>query len=125
MGKHDASDDDIEVALKQSNALEFVTKLPDGINQCVGPDGSNLSGGQKQRIVLARALIKQPKLLILDEATTALDRASEFEIQKALDSLRKTTDFTTIIISNRISAVCNADRIIVIKEGRIVEDGMH
>ena len=85
MGKPDATDAEIEDALRKTNAWDFVSKYPNGINQNVGAGGGQLSGGQKQRIALARAFIKKPRVLIFDEATSALDKVNEAEVQKAID----------------------------------------
>ena len=120
--KPDASDSTLRKALEMS-AAEFVFKLPDGMDSVVGDAGIRLSGGERQRIALARALLRQPSLLILDEATSALDTESERHIRHALEALMKNR--TTLVIAHRLSTVENADRIIVLEEGRIVEIGSH
>ena len=126
MGKPDATDAEIEDALRKTNSWEFVCRYPNGINQNVGAGGGQLSGGQKQRIALARAFIKKPRVLIFDEATSALDKVNEAEVQKAIDQMRKELgSVTTLVIAHRLSTVKDSDRITVMKKGRIAEDGNH
>lgn len=116
-----ASDDEIKDALKKANALDFVENLNDGINSKVGERGVKLSGGQKQRIQIARAILKDAPILVLDEATSNLDSKSETEVQKALNSLMK--DRLVIIIAHRFSTIQNVDRIAVLDQGKLVDIG--
>lgn len=103
-----------------------MSKYKDGINTMTGDKGGQLSGGQKQRIALARAFIKNPKMLIFDEATSALDKKNEEEVQKAIDQMKKEMGaVTSIVIAHRLSTIKRADRIVVMKKGKIVEDGTH
>lgn len=110
-------------AAKLANAHEFIMETPDGYESNIGDQGSKLSGGQRQRLCIARAIMKNPEILILDEATSALDTQSERLVQEALEHLMK--DRTSIIIAHRLSTIKNADEIIVMNEGRIVEQGTH
>ena len=109
--------------LEQANINEFLSTLPDGINTMVGENGSRLSGGQKQRISIARALIRDPTILILDEATSALDNISEYQVQKAISHLIK--ERTTFIVAHRLSTIRDADRIVVMDNGRCIEMGTY
>jgi len=122
-GRPEASNEEIEAAAQAANAHEFIKRLPEGYATLVGERGSLLSSGERQRITIARALLKNPAILILDEATSALDAESEDAVQNALESL--TAGRTTFVIAHRLSTVVNADRIIVLKEGRIIETGTH
>ena len=122
-GKKGATDDEIVQAAKDANAHDFITSFPEGYGTVIGERGTKLSGGQKQRIALARALIANPRVLILDEATSNLDAESEAAVQTAL--ARIMADRTTIIVAHRLSTVRDADRIIVIEGARIVEQGAH
>ncbi len=122
-GKDDASQADIEAAAKAANAHDFITDMPDGYDTVVGERGSTLSGGQRQRIAIARAIIKKPKILILDEATSSVDAISEKLIQESLDNIFD--NFTTIIIAHRVSTIQKANKILVFDKGRIVECGNH
>ncbi len=106
-----------------SFAWEFVNKLPDGIDNNIGDSGNKLSGGQKQRLSIARAVLKNPPILVLDEATSALDSESEKLVQNALDNLMKNK--TSIVIAHRLSTIQNADSIIVLDKGKIIESGVH
>ena len=106
-----------------AHAHEFITELSDGYDTVVGDRGYRLSGGQRQRIAIARAVLRDPDILILDEATSALDTQSELLIQAALDHLRQ--ERTILVIAHRLSTVARADRIIVLDEGRLIEQGTH
>ena len=119
----EVSDDEISAAARMANVEEFVLNLPDGYDTIIGENGASLSGGQKQRLAIARAVLKNPSILILDEATSALDTVSEYLVQDALDKLMKNK--TTIIIAHRLSTVKNADSIVVLDRGRIVQQGRH
>jgi subfamily B ATP-binding cassette protein MsbA len=122
-GRLDASLQEIEAAAKAANADEFIERLPEGYDTVVGERGSKLSGGQAQRISIARAILKNPRILILDEATSSLDARSEELVQKALEKLMKGR--TTFIIAHRLTTIQNADEIIVLKSGNIVQRGSH
>ncbi|MFR5515356.1 MAG: ABC transporter ATP-binding protein, partial [[Eubacterium] siraeum] len=121
--KPDASFEEIVNAAKTANCHDFITRMPDGYNTVVGERGYNLSGGERQRIAIARAILHDPKILILDEATASLDTQTEKQIQDALDRLIKGR--TTIAIAHRLSTLANADRLIVLKKGRVAEIGTH
>lgn len=123
LGKPNATDDEIIEALKVANAYEFVKELPDGINTNIGDAGNRLSGGQKQRLNIARAVLKNPPIMILDEATSALDTESEKLVQVALENMMQNR--TSIVIAHRLSTIQKADNIIVMKKGEIVEQGTH
>lgn len=122
-GKLNASDEEVMNAAKRANAWEFISGFPEGLDTLVGEKGVKLSGGQKQRIAIARAILRDPDLLILDEATSSLDAQSESYIQEALEAFMENR--TTIIIAHRLSTVKNADKILVIRDGHIVEQGRH
>lgn len=122
-GNPDASDEEIQDAAKKANAYQFIQSFPDQFNTEVGDRGIQLSGGQKQRIAIARALLKNPSVLILDEATSALDSESERLVQAALDELMKGR--TSIVIAHRLSTIRKADKILVIEHGKVVEEGKH
>lgn len=122
-GKPGASDAEIEEAAKMANALDFIQGFPQGFETQVGDRGIQLSGGQKQRIAIARALLKNPTVLILDEATSALDSESEHLVQEALDRLMGNR--TSVVIAHRLATVRKADKIIVLQEGKIIEEGTH
>ena len=122
-GKTDASDAAIRSAAEQANALAFIESFPNGFATVVGERGVQLSGGQRQRIAIARAILRDPDILILDEATSALDASSEKEVQLALDALMK--DRSSLIIAHRLSTIKNADQIAVLSEGTILEIGTH
>ncbi|WP_316636346.1 ABC transporter ATP-binding protein [uncultured Flavobacterium sp.] len=123
LGKLDATDDEIIEALKIANAFEFVKELPLGIYTNIGDSGNKLSGGQKQRLSIARAVLKNPPIMILDEATSALDTESEKFVQVALENMMQNR--TSIVIAHRLSTIQKADIIVVMKKGKIVEQGTH
>ncbi len=123
LGKPDASDDEVIAALKVANAWEFVNELPLKLDTNIGDSGNKLSGGQKQRLSIARAVLKNPPIMILDEATSALDTESERLVQKALENMMMNR--TSIVIAHRLSTIQNADQIIVMQKGKIVEQGKH
>lgn len=122
-GHWDASDDELWEAARAANAVEFLRKLPQGLDSYMGAGGARLSGGQRQRMAIARALLRPAPLLLLDEATSALDAESERLVQTALEHLMHNR--TTIVIAHRLATVRAADRIIVMDDGRIVEEGRH
>lgn len=122
-GNPNASDEEIEQACKDAQAHEFILTFPDGYDTELGQGGVNVSGGQKQRLCIARALLKNPKILILDDSTSAVDTATDAKIRDALK--KRMRDATTIIIAQRIVSVCEADRIIVMDEGKINDVGTH
>jgi subfamily B ATP-binding cassette protein MsbA len=123
LGKLDATDDEIIEALKIANAYEFVKELPLGIYTNIGDSGNKLSGGQKQRLSIARAVLKNPPIMILDEATSALDTESEKFVQVALENMMQNR--TSIVIAHRLSTIQKADLIVVMQKGKIVEQGTH
>ncbi len=123
VAKESASDEEIVDALKVANAWEFVQNLPHGINTNIGDSGNKLSGGQKQRLSIARAVLKNPPIMVLDEATSALDTESERLVQEALENMMKNR--TSIVIAHRLSTIQNADTIVVLSQGKIVEQGKH
>lgn len=123
LGKEDASDQEIIEALKIANAYEFVKDLPDGINTNIGDSGNKLSGGQKQRLSIARAVLKNPPIMVLDEATSALDTESERLVQQALENMMQNR--TSVVIAHRLSTIQKADHIVVMQKGEIVEQGTH
>lgn len=122
-GKPGASDEEITEAARQANALEFIQRFPEGLDTVVGDRGIQLSGGQRQRIAIARAVLKNPSVLILDEATSSLDSESEALVQSALDKLMHGR--TSFVIAHRLSTIRNADIILVLEQGKIVEQGKH
>ena len=123
LGKLYATDDEIIEALKIANAYEFVKELPNGIYTNIGDSGNKLSGGQKQRLSIARAVLKNPPIMILDEATSALDTESEKFVQVALENMMQNR--TSIVIAHRLSTIQKADKIVVLQKGKIVEQGTH
>jgi len=122
-GDIERTDEEIIAAAKAANAHNFITHLPQGYDSNIGELGTKISGGEKQRISIARALLKNSPILILDEATSSLDTEAEIEVQEALDNLMKGR--TTLVIAHRLSTIRNADRIIVLVNGEIVEEGTH
>ena len=122
-GRPDASRSEIIAAARAANAHAFIMRFPDGYDSEVGERGGRLSGGERQRISIARALIGNPRILILDEATSSVDTQTEYEIQEALERL--IANRTTFAIAHRLSTLKNADRLLVLDKGRIVEEGSH
>jgi len=122
-GKADAGDDEVIEAAKRALVHDFVSKMPAGYDSRIGDRGVRLSGGQRQRIAIARALLRRPALLVLDEATSSLDSESERMIQRALEGLPE--ECTVVVIAHRLSTIERADRIVVVEEGRVVETGTH
>jgi subfamily B ATP-binding cassette protein MsbA len=123
LGKTDVSDEAVIEALKVANAYEFVKDLPEGIHTNIGDSGNKLSGGQKQRLSIARAVLKNPPIMVLDEATSALDTESEQLVQSALDNMMQNR--TSVVIAHRLSTIQKADLIVVMHKGEIVEQGTH
>ena len=122
-GQKEVKSSKIHAAAEAANAKEFIDALPQGFNTVIGEKGVRLSGGQRQRLAIARALLKDPPILILDEATSSLDTESEKYVQEAIDNLMK--DRTVLVIAHRLSTIVNVDRIIVLDNGKIVESGTH
>jgi ATP-binding cassette subfamily B protein len=122
-GKPTATIEDVQAAAKAAQAHEFITAMPHGYDTVVGERGVGLSGGQKQRIAIARALLINPRILILDDSTSAVDAETEFQIQQALDKLMKNR--TTFVIAQRISTVRDADLIVLLDNGHIAAQGTH
>ena len=121
--KADATFEEVVTAAKIANCHDFITKMPDGYNTLVGERGYNISGGERQRIAIARAILHNPKIIILDEATASLDTHTEKQIQEALNRL--TEGRTTIAIAHRLSTLSGADRLIVLDKGKLAEMGSH
>jgi subfamily B ATP-binding cassette protein MsbA len=122
-GDINKSDAEIIAAARAANAYDFIMKMDQGFGTLIGEQGARLSGGERQRLCIARALLKNAPILILDEATSSLDSEAELEVQKALENLM--AGRTTLVIAHRLSTIHNADRIVVISNGRIVEEGRH
>ena len=123
LAREDATREEIEAALHGARALEFVTSLPSGMQTMIGERGIRLSMGEKQRLTIARVLLKNPPLIILDEATSSVDSVTERYIQEALETLMR--DRTVLVIAHRLSTVSRADQIVVLEKGKIVEAGSH
>jgi subfamily B ATP-binding cassette protein MsbA len=123
LGKYDASNSELIDAAEISNSYEFIKGLPEGFDTNIGDSGNRLSGGQKQRLSIARAVLKNPPIMILDEATSALDTESERLVQDALENMMKNR--TSIVIAHRLSTIQKADTIVVLSKGEIVEIGKH
>jgi len=123
MGKENATKEEIVAAAKIANAHQFIINFPEGYNTNIGDDGNKLSGGQKQRISIARAVLKNPSIMILDEATSALDTESERFVQDALDKMMQNR--TSLVIAHRLSTIQKADWIVVMERGKIIEEGTH
>lgn len=121
----EASQEEVEEAAKRANAHDFIMSFPDGYDTPVGHEGAQLSGGQKQRVAISRALIRKPRVLLLDEATSALDSESEAVVQEALDKIMVEQRQTVIIIAHRLSTIRNAEMIVFIEDGKVVEQGTH
>ncbi len=122
-GKPDATDAELEAAARAANIADFIASLPNGYETVVGERGHKLSGGERQRLAIARVLLKDPRILILDEATSSLDYENEAAIQRALDVVMRGR--TSLVIAHRLSTVLAADVIFVVDDGRIVESGRH
>src|SRR5215468_811498 len=123
LGKPDADREELEAAARDANAHEFIMALPQGYATMIGERGIMLSGGQRQRLAIARALLRDAPILILDEALSSVDAENEAMIQQAIDRL--TVGRTTLILAHRLSSVIDADRILVLDKGRIIESGRH
>ncbi|MDV0445728.1 putative multidrug export ATP-binding/permease protein [Methanimicrococcus sp. At1] len=123
LGRHDAADEEVYAAAKAARCDSFVNKMPGGYQTVIGENGSRLSGGERQRISIARALLKNAPVVLLDEATASLDPENEGEVQKALSELISSK--TVVVIAHRLRTVTNADKIVVLDDGRIVEEGTH
>ena len=121
--KNNASEEEIKIACRNAAAEQFIEKLPDGYNTFVGENGVRLSGGEKQRISIARAILKESPIILLDEATSSLDAESEEIVQNAILNLTKNK--TTLVIAHRLSTIHNADKIFVIENGKVINSGSH
>ena len=123
--KPDATDQEIQEALEHANAWDFIQKISTKLDTIVGGSGGSLSGGQKQRVAIARAFLKKPRILLLDEATSALDKVNEGIVQTAIDNYRKKYPITIIVIAHRLSTIKDADKIVVLVNGKLTEMGNH
>jgi len=123
LGLSNKTDEEIITAAKIANAHEFISELPNGYDTNIGDSGNKLSGGQKQRLSIARAVLKNPPIMILDEATSALDTESEKLVQDALEKMMQNR--TSIVIAHRLSTIQKADLIVVMQKGKIIEQGTH
>ena len=124
-GKLDASDEEVMNAARIANIHDFIMSLPEQYNNLVGERGVKLSGGQRQRIAIARAILKNAPILILDEATSSLDTETEQQIQTSLNTLLDNSNITVLAIAHRLSTLKHMDRIIVLEQGKIIEEGTH
>jgi len=124
-GNLDASDEEVKVAARMANIHDFIMSLPEQYNNLVGERGVKLSGGQRQRIAIARAILKNAPILILDEATSSLDTETEQQIQASLNTLLDNSNITVLAIAHRLSTLKHMDRIIVLEQGKIIEEGTH
>lgn len=122
-GLPSASEDDVVWAARQADAADFIKNLPDGYDTVVGERGLKLSGGQRQRIAIARAVVRNPSILIFDEATSSLDSESEQRVQDAINRISK--DRTVVVVAHRLSTIVGADKIVVLDGGRVAEEGTH
>ena len=122
-GMIDCDEEMIINAAKMANAHEFITETQDGYNTIVGDSGVKLSGGQRQRIAIARAMLRNPEIMVFDEATSSLDNISETKVQSAINQLSKYT--TVLVIAHRLSTIIDADKILVLSDGNIIEEGKH
>ena len=123
LGRPDATEADLDAAARAANAHDFIAALPDGYQTVIGERGARLSGGQRQRIAIARALLRDAPILVLDEALSSVDAENEAVIQQALDRLM--AGRTTLILAHRLSSVINADRILVLEDGAVAQSGRH
>ena len=123
MGKKEATDEEIIAAAKLSHSYSFIKRLPEGLDTVIGEDGGSLSQGQKQLLCITRVMLTDPKILILDEATSSIDTRTEIRVQKALNTLMK--DRTSFVVAHRLSTILEADRILYMEKGQILETGTH
>jgi ATP-binding cassette subfamily B protein len=122
-GRPDATQDELDEAARRAQLYDFIQRLPQGWETKVGERGLKLSGGEKQRVGIARVILKDPKILILDEATSSLDSRTEAEVQAALEEASRGR--TTIVVAHRLSTIADADKIVVLKDGCVAEEGAH